>query len=105
MTASEARNAPYRFCRDCAWYTHELYQDMTGDGGRGIEATGECSICGERYDEPGWYRVDGLRHSAVAHATSAAEAVRLAVEAKIIGDWEMPTARWWTDELPVVFSA
>ena len=40
-----------------------------------------------------------------ARMSSANEAVRLALEAKIIGDWEMPTARWWTDELPVVFSA
>lgn len=105
MTAREAREAPDRFCQECDGYTHELYQDMTGDGGRGIEATGECSICGCAYDVPGWYRVDGLRHSAVAHATSAAEAVRLAVEAQLVGDWEMPTARFWTDVLPRVFSA
>ena len=102
MTAREAREAPDRYCRECAGYTHERYVDMTGDGGRGIEATGECSICGERYDEPGWYNVTGADgRLAKVQAKRPELAAIKAINAGLVR--APATARWWTDELPEAF--
>ena len=52
----------------------------------------------------GWWRVDGVRHSAVARASSALEAVE---KAKYFVDpsWESPEAFWIGVDLPEVFSA
>jgi hypothetical protein len=52
----------------------------------------------------GWWRVVGARHSAIARASSAGEAVDKAMKAGLIGDWEDPEADFWTEELPDVFS-
>ena len=52
----------------------------------------------------GWWRVTGLRHSAFARASSASEAIKKAIDAEIIGDWEDPDADFWVEELPDVFS-
>lgn len=52
----------------------------------------------------GWWRVAGLRHSAIARASSARDAVEKALTAGLIGDWEDPEADFWTEELPDVFS-
>ena len=52
----------------------------------------------------GWWRVAGIRHSAIARASSAREAVEKALIAGLIGDWEDPEAEFWTEDLPDVFS-
>jgi hypothetical protein len=52
----------------------------------------------------GWWRVDGIRHSAITRAASAAEAIKNATQAGLVGDWEDPEARFWTEHLPNTFS-
>jgi hypothetical protein len=51
----------------------------------------------------GWWIVDGIRHHAYAHASSAIEAIEKADKAGIVQDWEFPEARFWTEKLPDVF--
>jgi hypothetical protein len=52
----------------------------------------------------GWWRVDGIRHSATAKASSANEAIEKADKAGLVDvSWEFPEARFWTEELPDVF--
>ncbi len=52
----------------------------------------------------GWWVVDGVRHSAYARASSAAEAIEKADKAKLVdASWESPEARFWCEELPDVF--
>jgi hypothetical protein len=51
----------------------------------------------------GWWIVQGIRHSAHARASSAAEAIEKAEKANIVQDWELPDAHFWTKELPDVF--
>ena len=51
----------------------------------------------------GWWKVEGIRHNAYAKASSASEAIQKAEEAGIVGSWEFPEARFWTEELPEVF--
>lgn len=55
----------------------------------------------ERSDKQ-WYRVVGIRHSAIVRATSEAEAVRKAIDAGAVGDWEDPQAELIGPELPDV---
>lgn len=50
----------------------------------------------------GWWKVSGLRHCALARASSAGEAVQKASE--LVGDWEGPEASFWCAELPEVFT-
>ena len=38
------------------------------------------------------YHVEGIRHSGVVFAETPDDAVKQAVEQKLIGDWEMPQA-------------
>ena len=52
----------------------------------------------------GWWRVSGIRHSAIARAASARDAVDKALNAGFIDDWEDPEAEFWTEKLPDVFS-
>lgn len=49
----------------------------------------------------GWWRVIGIRHCAVAKASSAMEAVEKAKE--LVDSWESPEAVWIGVELPEVF--
>lgn len=49
----------------------------------------------------GWWRVIGIRHGAVARASSALEAVEKAKE--LVESWESPEAFWIGVELPEVF--
>lgn len=51
----------------------------------------------------GWWRVQGVRHSAYAQASTAREAIDKALAAGIVGDWEEPEATFWKEELPDVF--
>ncbi len=51
----------------------------------------------------GWWRVEGVRHDAVARAISAGEAVEKANKAGIVGDWESAEATFMGEELPDVF--
>ena len=51
----------------------------------------------------GWWKVEGIRHNAYTKASSASEAIQKAEEAGIVGSWEFPEARFWTEELPEVF--
>jgi hypothetical protein len=51
----------------------------------------------------GWWRVDGVRHSAIAKASSAMEAVDKA-DMWVCKSWESPEARWIGTELPEVFA-
>lgn len=50
----------------------------------------------------GWWRVVGVRHSAVAKASSALEAVEKSKEF-VDPSWESPEAFWIGVELPEVF--
>lgn len=50
----------------------------------------------------GWWHVDGVRHSAIVKASSAAEAVKLAEDADAVHSWESPDADWIGEELPNV---
>lgn len=50
--------------------------------------------------KPGWWRVDGIRHSAIVRADSAAAAIEKAAGA--VQDWESPGAEWIGEELPDV---
>jgi hypothetical protein len=52
----------------------------------------------------GWWTVIGLRHSAIAKASSASEAIQKALSAGLIGDWECPEASFRMEDLPDVFS-
>lgn len=47
----------------------------------------------------GYWRVDGVRHSAVVRASSAVEAV----EKSGIGNWESPEAAFIGEQMPDVF--
>jgi hypothetical protein len=52
----------------------------------------------------GWWVVDGIRHSAHARASSAAEAIEKADKARLVAaSWESPEARFWCKKLPDVF--
>jgi hypothetical protein len=51
----------------------------------------------------GWWRVDGVRHSAIVRASSAMEAVDKA-DMWVSKSWESPKARWIGTELPEVFA-
>jgi hypothetical protein len=51
----------------------------------------------------GWWRVDGVRHSAIVRASSAMEAVDRA-DMWVSKSWESPEARWIGTELPEVFA-
>lgn len=53
----------------------------------------------------GWWRVVGMRHSALARASTAAEAIAKADAAEIVSDWECAEAFFFCVELPEVFSA
>lgn len=50
----------------------------------------------------GWWRVIGIRHSAMAKASSAMEAVEKAKQF-VDPDWEFPEAYWIAVDLPEVF--
>ena len=50
----------------------------------------------------GWWHVDGVRHSAIVKASSAAEAVKRADEADAVHSWESPDTDWIGEELPNV---
>lgn len=52
----------------------------------------------------GWWKVWGLRHTALVKAMSAVEAVEKAEKAEAVQDWEMPTAEFIGEELPDVIS-
>lgn len=52
----------------------------------------------------GWWKVHGIRHSAMVKASSATEAAEKAVKSGEVGDWEMVDATWFCIELPDVFS-
>jgi hypothetical protein len=49
-------------------------------------ASGDCA--GREEWNPIWFRVNGIRHSALVRACTEAEAVRKAVEKRAIDDWE-----------------
>jgi hypothetical protein len=51
----------------------------------------------------GWWVVQGLRHSAMARASSAREAVDKAQAAGLVGDWEQADASFRCENLPDVF--
>lgn len=51
----------------------------------------------------GWWSVMGLRHSAMAHASSAKEAIEKARDAGLVHDWESAIARFVGESLPDVF--
>jgi len=51
----------------------------------------------------GWWIVQGIRHTGYAHASSAQEAIDKCLKADVVQDWEMPTTRFWTVELPEAF--
>lgn len=51
----------------------------------------------------GWWSVIGVRHAAVARASSAIEAVEKAK--RFVEDWESPEAYWIGVDLPGVFQA
>lgn len=49
----------------------------------------------------GWWRVDGLRHSALVHCASAAGAIIRADEEELVDrSWEMPMVTWIGERLP-----
>lgn len=50
----------------------------------------------------GWWRIEGIRHSAFAKASSAREAIDKSTDH--VGTWEQATAEWIGEELPEVFS-
>ena len=51
----------------------------------------------------GWWIVDGLRHTGHAKASTAREAIEKCEKADKVQNWEMPSARFWTEKLPEVF--
>lgn len=54
----------------------------------------------------GWWRVIGIRHSALVKASSANEAAQKAEDAGEVQSWEMPSVHYWIPEgeLPDVIS-
>lgn len=52
----------------------------------------------------GWWRVWGIRHGAIVRTDSAPEAVRKALAAGAVGDWEDPAAAYIGPELPDVYA-
>lgn len=54
-------------------------------------------------ERDGWWIVDGIRHSARVRARTEAEAIKKAEEAGVVADLEMPTAKFWTKNLPDAF--
>jgi hypothetical protein len=52
----------------------------------------------------GWWKIWGMRHSALVRAMSALEAVEKAEKAEAVQDWEMPTAEFIGEDLPDVVS-
>ena len=49
----------------------------------------------------GWWRVDGLRHSAIVHCTSAQGAIIRADDEELVDkSWEMPMTTWIGERLP-----
>jgi hypothetical protein len=52
----------------------------------------------------GWWVVSGIRHNAIVRTSSAVLAVEKAEAAGAVGEWEAPTARFLSEELPDVVS-
>lgn len=50
----------------------------------------------------GWWRVSGVRHDAIARASSAREAIDKCEEAGEVGSWESPDVSFIGEELPDV---
>lgn len=51
----------------------------------------------------GYWVVTGVRNTARTLASSAQEAIDKCVSTGAVGDWESPTAEFWTEQLPDVF--
>ena len=52
----------------------------------------------------GWWRVSGIRHEAIAMASSAPEAIEKCANTGLVGTWEGPEAQFVGRDLPDVFS-
>jgi hypothetical protein len=48
----------------------------------------------------GFWKVDGVRHSAIVHTDHAEKAVKMSLE--VVGDWEFPTVVFIGTEMPDV---
>ena len=53
---------------------------------------------------PGWWRVDGVRHTAFVKAIDETEAVLIAEEKELVQDWECGVAHYLGKDLPPAFS-
>jgi len=51
----------------------------------------------------GWWRVSGVRHHCLVQTDSAPEAIKIAEEKELVGNWEAPEATFWVTNLPQAF--
>jgi len=54
-------------------------------------------------DKEGYWRVTGIRHSAVVFGSSAPEVVQKAINSEAVGEWENPDAEFIGHSMPEIF--